>query len=795
MDACIHIYSDEDDVRERARAHDNARDIYAHDCGQLPFGTLDPRAFELIVRDLFDEKKVEATWDWYDTAFRINDGSDNGIDVQLMKDRVIAGIVQCKRYTSKEFTMPEVRGEWIKICRRSLVISDLLPPDGLPFRYILVVSDNVNGETQQYFQRNSTALADLIGRKTDYLKALVAVRDKYALLRKSPLLKEKTGQALYDMVYPQFERLNIELYTRESLSPLVRASDNLMSIYFRREVYFSQQSVLDFFREVYPEGAIAADVRAMHAENVYTHYGNENLLSAGRLNAFIFPAGERLSVRMLGEFLKDKMPEVAGNYPVMLVCPANAFDPADQCSIDALISECQGTVILQAGCGIVPGTMLNTWKNDGWLSADSEGLYPGRAQYQAGWCWVKSGVGDIHRFILLETCDCDAALSYAGRALRLAFNDVNLWPVLNTDYYTPAGSSGTVLDDRLSLSIADDGHRRPNVLLVSSSCALTQEHFNAQIRRFESLRQKRFLGVIFCHQSQVEITDGIRYASGIYPASAGDDLLHADNGPIPALLIRDKSVTSAMFCLRFNSAGDEFTATSSYMWQWHNGCFYEVADGIQLELQRVLLDPFTDPPQFLVQEGVNAFRHALVTCAPPYAGYFVHYALSGPRSYVYPQVNTFLQQRRGIRKVIRALSYLSMHPSLSWNGNHAVTGHLLWNGVGTPESVMGWLPDEMSDTQVDAILTQWIQDGGEHCDLSVFADVEEDLPSHGRSIRQDLTRANIAEPAAEADSFAAPRSTRRAWLFPLNPLLSRTRNDDLAELECYLSNLWTVKNG
>lgn len=85
MDACIHIYSDEDDVRERARAHDNARDIYAHDCGQLPFGTLDPRAFELIVRDLFDEKKVEATWDWYDTAFRINDGSDNGTTQWLFK--------------------------------------------------------------------------------------------------------------------------------------------------------------------------------------------------------------------------------------------------------------------------------------------------------------------------------------------------------------------------------------------------------------------------------------------------------------------------------------------------------------------------------------------------------------------------------------------------------------------------------------------------------------------------------------------------------------------------------------
>ncbi|WP_244193646.1 restriction endonuclease [Pantoea cypripedii] len=238
MDASIHIYSDKDDDQERALAHENALEIYANDCGQLPFGNLDPRAFELIIRDLFDEKKGEATWDWYDTAFRINDGSDHGIDVQLMKDRVIAGIVQCKRYSSKAFTMPEVRDEWIKICLRSLLIKDLLPPDGLPFRYILVVSDNVNGETLQYFQRNTTALDDFINRKTDYLKALVAVRNKYALLSNSQLLKEKTGQALYDMVHLQFERLNIKLYTRESLSPLVRASDNLMGIYFRREVVF-----------------------------------------------------------------------------------------------------------------------------------------------------------------------------------------------------------------------------------------------------------------------------------------------------------------------------------------------------------------------------------------------------------------------------------------------------------------------------------------------------------------------------------------------------------------------------
>ena len=105
-----------------------------------------------------------------------------------------------------------------------------------------------------------------------------------------------------------------------------------------------------------------------------------------------------------------------------------------------------------------------------------------------------------------------------------------------------------------------------------------------------------------------------------------------------------------------------------------------------------------------------------------------------------------------------------MHPSLSWNGNHTVTG-IFMERVGTPESVMGWLPDEMSDTQVDAILTQWIQDG-EHCDPSVFADVEEDLPSHGRSIRQDLTRAIIAEPAAEADSSL--RHVQRAEpAFPL----------------------------
>ena len=36
------------------------------------------------------------------------------------------------------------------------------------------------------------------------------------------------------------------------------------------------------------------------------------------------------------------------------------------------------------------------------------------------------------------------------------------------------------------------------------------------------------------------------------------------------------------------------------MAQW---VFYEVADGIQLELQRVLLDPSPIPRNFLVQEG------------------------------------------------------------------------------------------------------------------------------------------------------------------------------------------------
>ncbi len=75
------------------------------------------------------------------------------------------------------------------------------------------------------------------------------------------------------------------------------------------------------------------------------------------------------------------MPEVAGNYPVMLVCPAMLLTlltsaPLMRLSVNVRARYFTGRLRHRARYH------AKHLENDGWLSADSEGLYPGRAQYQ-----------------------------------------------------------------------------------------------------------------------------------------------------------------------------------------------------------------------------------------------------------------------------------------------------------------------------------------------------------------------------------------------------------------------------
>ena len=81
----------EDKLRE---SNSNTPDVFAFDCGQLPFESMGDHHFELLLADIYRDNVGEKDFDWYDEARRLNDGADQGRDVILFKDSVPLGVIQ-----------------------------------------------------------------------------------------------------------------------------------------------------------------------------------------------------------------------------------------------------------------------------------------------------------------------------------------------------------------------------------------------------------------------------------------------------------------------------------------------------------------------------------------------------------------------------------------------------------------------------------------------------------------------------------------------------------------------------
>lgn len=89
--------SDEDDSTLRQTGQETP-DLFAFDCGQLPFERMGDAHFELLLADLYASRAADGSEDWYDKARRLNDGADQGRDVILFNDSSPVGVIQCKRY-------------------------------------------------------------------------------------------------------------------------------------------------------------------------------------------------------------------------------------------------------------------------------------------------------------------------------------------------------------------------------------------------------------------------------------------------------------------------------------------------------------------------------------------------------------------------------------------------------------------------------------------------------------------------------------------------------------------------
>ena len=80
----ISLISPEEEAKVRADKT-TAPDLFAMDCGQLPFERMGDAHFELLVADIYRAEYERDNDTWYDVVGRLNDGADQGRDVILHK--------------------------------------------------------------------------------------------------------------------------------------------------------------------------------------------------------------------------------------------------------------------------------------------------------------------------------------------------------------------------------------------------------------------------------------------------------------------------------------------------------------------------------------------------------------------------------------------------------------------------------------------------------------------------------------------------------------------------------------
>ncbi|MEG0866481.1 MAG: hypothetical protein RSG77_05445 [Hafnia sp.] len=744
----------------------------AHDYGQLPFSGHSATAFEMLLADLYRAlmKSNPADYGWYDETIRINNGADNGVDILLVHQKETVGIIQCKHYSSQSVNIKTLREELLALALRSTLIPELVSPSSKPFRYILAVSENVTKDTLNFFTQKNKPGDDFKVHQQKYEELALKVRDTYSMLSKTPSLNNLDGPALFSIVLPVLKRFEFSLWRRENLSDHVLKNENLM------ETYFAPQRVVDtkILASYFPDRAELAEKGSFDAfkKKLHTGYRDFELLFGNKLyTCFIHQRGKD-ALATLSTLMNGELRQIIGNRPLCIVTCAGAFLPSDFQTLDDFVSKYSGHLIMQAGCEPVDGAILENWKNTHIIFPDGpEALYPMASLFRAGWCWIKTEATSHSCYLLLETTSRDPLYDQGLHALRIAFNDVIIWCALTSDIYP--GSKGNIpLADRILLSMKDDPFTRRQLLICSSEGAIAQNELVEMVNCFSKNKHDGSFSALLCHNTSSEISVDLRSATGFFPVDGESDLLHKCPSVSDMHVLRNHLISAGVFVFSWDeNAVTRASVLAVYLWQNIEGKLCILDQAMQMELERILDGATGLKANPLVAQGIAQLRKSLVLDSLS-ASNLTHQALHGTKQYSSPDPTSVYARKADLIRALKALSYVSGLAGVMWSDKKEEVGQISYNAFGKRENILAWDARNLSYEQIKGEIIRWMSEGGEHPDLLVFADAEDEMDDVPCRIEFDLDRAIFTQPAGDACDFTQPQSSRQAWLFELRKLLT-----------------------
>lgn len=769
MGTDVRIFFTDDENQSLRDDQSASPEVFEFDSGQLPFERMGADHFELLLADLFSAEVAHGGVTWFDKASRLNDGADKGRDVMLFLNSAPVGLVQCKRYSSSKVTLDMVAKEICKFFLHAKIDPTIAPAASEEFTYIVAVADKAEGKLRDFLQDKGTSRFN--EQRELFEKCAESARNQYVSLRESPILKSLDKVQLCDLVWERIDTLKTDIYKKDNLSRLVNKYPTVKSTYFKLES--SAEKVIAELKELLQGTGTAPPNRDDKIlSEVRTEYFERSIAETHRYNLALIQGTDTLSFlrAMLNppdEILRSKF----GSSPIIISAGAESAQPREWIEINGFVKGYPQPLILFLGCGEVTGQQLNDWSQlDDIVWPDPLWTPGNHERLKAGWCWVTDPSKEVWNcYLIVENEPGDAKLGHGKLALRLAFEDVIVWPTLGNDFVLPVTHPRAQLR-RMIVSQSEDKGKRRN-LVISSQHTDNIENLLEPISDYSAQRYRSPVAIVMANSGCVSDCDVKLYsATGIFPSIDSEQTTRCT----------PSGVTPKSRVLRRRGDG-AITLTIN----WEGGVHIGAAWGLRKSGANIVED--LPPVALEFDELFNRY--------PPVKNYlsFAQNELELLQGLVQSEnikdIDSFTYRvRYGVRagerftvedmtacgeslmRAFHALSYIGSHTASSWTVSPGTEGHITYiDPVSGPYNVMAWSNEKYVVRDIEGALYEWSMQAASHPNLLVFAKAL-------GTVRETLLvndRHNFKEHPIEARTFTEAQPPRGIYIFSLSDIESQ----------------------
>ncbi|UTV30263.1 ABC-three component system protein [Photobacterium atrarenae] len=777
------LSSKEEDDKLRS-SNPKTPDVFAFDCGQLPFERMGDDHFELMLADLYTARADDGKEDWFDKACRLNDGADQGRDVILLQDSVPVGVIQCKRYKGN-VGRPQIIQEICKFFMYAKIMPQIAPAPDTEFRYYVAVSDGATSDLFEFMTSKGRKRFDDL--RSEFEKKALAARNASKKLKEHPELKDLDKKQLCDIVWERITNLHTELHKKDSLSRMVSDYPSIKSNYFRLES--DTAKVVDEIKKILSSrGTTLSDDDAKLVSHVRTEYIKLTLSSSSRFNIALIQGKELLP--FIRGMLKPKSGTLYTNFgsrPALMTAGAKAAEASQWSEINNLVNDYPYPLVFSVGCGDVLGSTLLEWIESDDMSWIDPKWKPAPARlYKAGWCWVKDPEQETHDcYILVENETGDQKYDHANMSLRLAFEDVIVWPTLGNDFTNPIGNAKSLLR-RIMASQAEDRAGRRNLVLASQDIDSIDKVLES-VPDYHGQRNQSPIAITIANSGRLhDCNVGLYCATGVFPAI---DTEHNTRATPPTVQPPSRVMR--------RSCNGALTLTIN----WTTELLLEFAKSHRLIGNDVKDDLSPEALEF----------HELFDRHPPIDGYLEsvrkelellnvlvqNASLADSKEFTYRTKYGVMQDQsfslddmsasgEYVMQAVQALSYIKSHKSTKWIVESGGDGHIEYSDPAFGEfNVLAWTNHRYPVRQMEADLFGWARKAATNPSLIVFADakgrVNDKKPSHGR---HDFT-----SPPPLKGTITEAEEPSNVYIFDLGEIESYYDDDGAPSVEQFMDDI------